>query len=154
MRKNWDEYFMNITDAVGLRATCDRGRSGAIIVKDNKILATGYAGSPPGLPHCDEVGHRLITVIENGITSEHCIRTIHSEVNAMLQAAEFGIKIKGGTLYCKMLPCYNCGMDIIRVGIIRVVAKRHYQKEQETIKMFRQSNIEFVILEDEIQKYE
>lgn len=154
-RPSWDEYFLGVMDAVAKRATCDRGRSGAIIVKDKKILTTGYVGSPSGLRHCDEVGHLMITIKwPDGTSSSHCDRTLHAEENAILQAAEFGISIKGATLYCKMTPCTRCARRIIRVGIVRVVAKKRYHKEQETIEMFLESGIQLNIFEDEIEKYE
>src|SRR3989344_2355826 len=94
-RPSWDEYFMQIAEAVGKRATCDRGRSGAIIVKDKHILATGYVGSPKGLPHCDDVGHLIKEVKhENGDITKHCLRTSHAEMNAICQAAKQGVSIE------------------------------------------------------------
>jgi dCMP deaminase len=91
VRPSWDEYFMSITQMVATRATCDRGRSGSVIVKDKHILSTGYVGSPPGVAHCDDVGHEMHTVInEDGSQSQHCIRTTHAEQNAIVQAARFG----------------------------------------------------------------
>lgn len=153
-RIDWDEYFMCITETVGLRGSCDRGRSGAIIVKDKKILTTGYVGSPPGLPHCDEVGHKLITVInEKGKESKHCIRTIHAEENAILQAAEFGISVKGGTIYCKMVPCYRCAMKIVRVGIVRVVSRFRYHGDEDSLKIFDAKNIDLEVINNEVLKY-
>lgn len=119
----WTDYFMRIKDTVALRATCDRGRSGCVITKNNHILTTGYVGSPPGMPECDEVGHELV----NG----HCIRTIHAEQNAICQAAKFGIAIDGATLYCTMTPCRTCAMLIISSGIKHVVCEKHYKDEQQ-----------------------
>jgi len=113
-RLSWDDYFLKeIVPAVAKRATCDRGRSGAIIVKDKRILTTGYVGSPSGLPHCDDVGHLIHEVIdENGVKSKHCVRTLHAEENAILQAAKFGISIEGATIYCSMVPCFRCAMKM------------------------------------------
>jgi len=93
MRPNWDEYFLGMLDGVAKRATCDRGRSGAIITSRRRtILTTGYVGSAPGDEHCDEAGHYMITVIQpDGTTSQHCDRTIHAEENAILQAAMDGV---------------------------------------------------------------
>jgi len=100
IRPLWDEYFMNIMQAVSTRATCDRGRSGCVIVRDKHILTTGYVGSPPGLPHCDEVGHQMKTTIhEDGHQTQHCVRTIHAEMNAIVQAARIGVSLDGATLY-------------------------------------------------------
>ncbi len=153
-RPSWDEYFMQVTDVVARRATCDRGRSGAIIVKDKRVIATGYVGSPPGQPHCDEVGHLMRKVIdEEGNESMHCVRTLHAELNAILQAAEFGVSVKGGTLYCKMTPCYNCAMAIARVGIVRVVAKKRYHAEEMSLVLFNDAGIELTILEDVVEQY-
>ena len=105
-RPSWDEYFLGLMDEVGNRATCDRGRSGCIVVRDKQIVCTGYVGSPPGFPHCDEAGHLMKGVIEEDGTSRmHCVRTIHAEQNAICQAARHGISLKGSTLYCKMEPC-------------------------------------------------
>jgi len=153
-RLNWDEYFMGITDQVGVRATCDRGKSGSIVVRDKKILTTGYVGSPPGLPHCDEVGHLIYkTIYPDGSESDHCVRTIHAEENALLQAAEFGIILRGGTQYCKMTPCFRCAMKIIRVGIVRVVAKNRYHTEQHSLDLFAKTKVEFKVMNDKVQKY-
>jgi deoxycytidylate deaminase len=110
-RPSWDDYFMEVMEAISKRATCDRGRSGCVIVKDKQILVTGYVGSPKGLPHCDEVGHQFKKMInEDGSISEHCVRTVHAEQNAICQAAKRGIAIDGATLYCRMtrvglVPC-------------------------------------------------
>lgn len=99
-RPSWDEYFIDLVDTVARRSTCDRGRSGAITVINNKIITTGYAGSPSGQPHCDEVGHLMREMIdEEGNKSMHCIRTLHAEENAILQAAEEGKRLKGATLF-------------------------------------------------------
>ena len=90
-RPHWDNYFMEICDTVAKRATCGRGRSGCVIAKDNRILVTGYVGSPAGLPHCDEVGHQLKQMIhEDGSVTQHCVRTVHAEQNAICQAAKNG----------------------------------------------------------------
>ncbi|HWS49060.1 MAG TPA: hypothetical protein VN174_03360, partial [Candidatus Methanoperedens sp.] len=89
VRPSWDEYFLELADAVSKRATCDRGRSGCVIVRDKRILVTGYVGSPAGLPHCDEVGHLMKTMVnEDGSKSDHCVRTVHAEQNAICQAAK------------------------------------------------------------------
>ena len=95
-RPSWDEYFLGLMDEVANRATCDRGRSGCIVVRDKQIVCTGYVGSPEGFPHCDEVGHLMKEVVEEDGTSRmHCVRTIHAEQNAICQAAKHGISLKG-----------------------------------------------------------
>jgi dCMP deaminase len=146
---------MGLAEEVGKRATCDRGRAGCIIVKQKRIMATGYVGSPPGLPHCDEVGHLLRRVIdEDGTERQHCVRTTHAEQNAICQAARYGIALEGATLYCKMEPCRVCAMLIISVGVKRVVARRRYHAGGDTREMFRQAGIELAVLEDSVEEYE
>lgn len=155
-RLSWDEYFMKIVDVVKERGTCDRGRSGAVTVIDKKIITTGYVGSPPGQPHCDEVGHLMQRAIdEEGQEAMHCIRTLHAEENAILQAAEFGVSLKGATLYCSMTPCYHkCAMKIVQVGIVRVVAQRRYHADRLSLQLFEEAGVQLDILKDEVEKYE
>ncbi len=150
-RPTWDEIFMEIADVVGKRGTCDRGKSGAVITRNNRLLTTGYVGSPPGFPHCDEVGHLIHTVTyPDGTVSDHCMRTLHAEENAILQAAIDGISLVGATLYCKMVPCsHRCAMKIIRIGITRVVAKHRYQRDEQTINNFKKAGIKLDIINDD-----
>ncbi len=153
-RPSWDQYFLGLMHEVSKRATCDRGRSGCIIVLDKRIASTGYVGSPPGLPHCDEVGHLMKKVVdEDGTIREHCMRTIHAEQNAIAQAAKHGTTLAGGTLYCRMEPCRICAMLIISVGIVRVVCERRYHAAQETREMFARTGISLEVIADEIQEY-
>jgi dCMP deaminase len=153
-RPSWDEYFLSLVREVGKRATCDRGKSGAIIVRDKRILCTGYVGAPPGLPHCDEAGHLMKKVIdEDGTIKQHCVRTIHAEQNAIIQAAKYGIKIEGSTLYCTMEPCRVCAMLIIGVGIKRVVCIKRYHAAQESRDMFKKAGIELDVIEDSLEEY-
>ena len=155
MRPDWDQYFSHLANEVGQRATCDRGRSGCVVVKDRRIIATGYVGSPPGLPHCDEAGHLMKKVLdEDGTVRNHCVRTIHAEQNAICQAAKYGLSLKGATLYCRMEPCSVCAMLIISVGIVRVVAQRRYHAAQDTREMLRATGIELVVIEDATESYE
>lgn len=154
-RPTWDEYFMEIANTVAKRATCDRGRSGCVIVRDKQILVTGYVGSPRGLPHCDDVGHQLKKVIhEDGSVTTHCMRTVHAEQNAITQAARLGIPLEGSTLYCKMTPCRTCAMLIINCGIRRVVCEKKYHAGAESEEMFRQASIELTYFSEDIEKYE
>lgn len=153
-RPSWDEYFMQICQQVALRATCDRGRSGSIIVRDRQILTTGYVGSPAGLPHCDEAGHQFHLVThEDGHISQHCIRTTHAEQNAICQAAKLGIPLAGATLYCKMTPCYVCAKMIINVGIRRVVCEKDYHAAQLSKEIFAAAGVELAILNPEVENY-
>lgn len=153
-RPSWDEYFMEVANAIAKRATCDRGRSGCVIARENQILATGYVGAPSGLPHCDEVGHQLKKLIhEDGSITQHCVRTVHAEQNAICQAARRGVSIEGATLYCRMTPCRTCAMMIINCGIVRVVCERRYHDGVESEAMFRQVGIKIEYVYDEVQKY-
>ena len=155
VRPSWDDYFLNLADTVSERATCDRGRSGCVIVKDKQILVTGYVGSPKGLPHCDDVGHLFRkTIHEDGSVTQHCVRTVHAEQNAIFQAARRGIALDGSTLYCRMTPCRTCAMLIINCGIVRVVCERRYHDGAESEAMFKQVGIELVYKYDEVQQYE
>lgn len=122
-RPTWDDYFMAITKLIASRSTCDRLYAGAILVKDNRIISTGYNGSPPGLPHCTDVGHLL----EDG----HCVRTIHGEHNAILQAAVHGsTSTVGSTMYTKYTPCIHCTKYVISAGVKRVVFGKVYRNSK------------------------
>jgi dCMP deaminase len=118
-RVSWDEYFMNIARTVATRATCDRKFVGAVIVRDRIILATGYNGSIRGLPHCDEEGH----LMEDG----HCVRTVHAEANAIVQAARSGVRIDGADCYVTASPCWGCFRLLANAGIGRIVFGEFYR---------------------------
>lgn len=153
-RPNWDEYFMEICKAVATRATCDRGKSGCVIAKNKQILVTGYVGAPRGLPHCDEAGHQMKTMIhEDGSQTQHCVRTTHAEQNAICQAAKLGIPIEGATVYCKMTPCSACAKMIINSGITRVVCEKRYHAGKESEEMFKTADVKLEILNDEVETY-
>jgi len=155
VRPTWDEYFMELANTAAKRATCDRGRSGCVIVRDKQVLVTGYVGSPKGLPHCDDVGHLMKRMVhDNGTVTQHCVRTVHAEQNAICQAARRGIALDGGTLYCKMTPCRTCAMLIINCGIERVVCERRYHAGTESEAMFRQAGIRLEYFIDEVLKYD
>ena len=146
-RPAWDEYFLEVANLVAKRSTCYRRHVGAVLVKDKRILATGYVGAPAGLPSCDEVGHEMHTVTqEDGTVSKHCIRTSHAEQNAINNAARVGVAVEGGTLYCKMVPCYKCAQSIINTGIVRVVAMKDYHGGGRTKEIFKQAKVKLVIL--------
>ena len=121
-RASWDEYFMRIAEEVASRATCDRKHVGAVIVRDKSILATGYNGSIRGLRHCDEDGH----LMEDG----HCVRTIHAEANAIIQAAKNGVMIDGATIYVTASPCWTCFKQIANAGIRRIVYGEFYRDDR------------------------
>ncbi len=117
-RPSWDEYFLNIAREVAHRSTCERAHVGAVIVKNKRILTTGYNGSPRGLPHCTEVG----CLMEKG----HCIRTLHAEQNAIIQAALHGVSTDGSSIYVTHQPCFLCAKTIINAGILRIVYDNEY----------------------------
>lgn len=153
-RPSWDEYFIELSRVVAKRSTCDRGRSGCIIVKDKRVLTTGYVGSPPGQKHCDETGHLIKKVIyENNEVHQHCVRTIHAEQNALMQASRLGISVDEATLYCRMTPCYTCAMLLLSAGIKRVVCEKKYHGGEESERLFRDAGIEYVVMENELEKY-
>ena len=155
VRPTWDEYFLEVANTIAKRATCDRGRSGCVIARDKQILVTGYVGSPTGLPHCDEVGHFFKKIIhEDGKVTNHCVRTVHAEQNAICQAAKLGISLNGATLYCRMTPCRTCAMLIINCGIIRVICERKYHAGRESEEMFKDAGIAIEFVYDEIQQYD
>jgi len=154
VRPSWDEYFLELANSVSKRATCDRGRSGCVIVRNKQILVTGYVGSPAGLPHCDEVGHQMKKMIhEDGSQTDHCVRTVHAEQNAICQAAKLGVMINGATVYCRMTPCRTCAMLLINCGITRVYCERKYHAGAETEQMFKEVGIKLEFKYNEEQKY-
>jgi dCMP deaminase len=125
-RPEWDEYFLDIARLVSSRSTCLRRAVGAIFVRDKRILATGYNGAPSGLRHCEEVGCiREREGIPSGERHELC-RGIHAEQNAILQAAQFGISLKGSILYCTNQPCVLCAKMLINTGVEKIVVMGEY----------------------------
>ena len=125
-RPPWPEYFMSITKMVAKRSTCLRREVGAILVKDKRILATGYNGAPSGLKHCEAVGClRKDSSVPSGTRHELC-RGLHAEQNAIIQAAYHGSRIQGATLYCTNKPCVICSKMIINAGIEKVYFEEGY----------------------------
>ena len=154
VRPSWDDYFFEIMGIVGKRSTCDRGRTACVIVGDKQILATGYSGSPAGLPHCDEVGHLMKTTVnEDGSKSDHCVRTVHAEQNAICQAAKKGISINGSTIYIGMTPCRTCAMLLINCGIKRVCCLKKYHAGAESEEMLKKAGVNLEYKFNEIQEY-
>jgi len=125
-RPSWEEYFMDIACLVARRSTCRRRQVGAIVVRDKRVLATGYNGAPTGLPHCLDVGClREELNIASGERHELC-RGLHAEQNVIIQAAYHGVCIGGGTLYCTNLPCSICSKMLINAGIKEIMYKEGY----------------------------
>ncbi len=143
MRPSWDEYFMRITREVALRSTCLRRQVGAILVKDKHILATGYNGSPAGLPHCEEVGClRQKKRVPSGERAELC-RGIHAEQNAIIQAAIHGVPIGGSTCYSTTQPCVLCAKMLINAGVKRIVYEGSYPDEL-ALSMLTEAGVELI----------
>jgi dCMP deaminase len=141
VRPSWPEYFMGITRMVAKRSTCLRRSVGAILVKDKRILATGYNGAPAGLKHCAEVGClRENTSIPSGTRHELC-RGLHAEQNAIIQAAYHGISINGAVLYCTNKPCVICSKMIINAGIKKIYYEEGYD-DPLSDQMLNEANIE------------
>jgi dCMP deaminase len=153
-RPSWDDYFLEVAQAIAKRSTCDRGRIGCVIARNKQLLVTGYAGAPAGLPHCDEAGHQMKQLVhEDGNQTSHCMRTVHAEQNAICQAAKLGVSIDGATIYLQMTPCRTCAMLLINCGIKRVVCERKYHAGGESETMLRQACIELEYKYDEVLDY-
>ena len=142
-RPDWDTYFLEIAQVVARRSTCLRRQIGAVIVKDRRILTTGYNGAPTRLAHCAEVGClREQLSIPSGERHEIC-RALHSEMNAIIQAAQYGVSTKGATLYSTHQPCSMCARIIINAGIVRVVYVGDYPDEF-AMSLLKEGKIELV----------
>ena len=139
-RKNWKEYFMQITELVASRSTCDRAWVGCVIVNDdNRIVSTGYNGSVSGHPHCDDVGHTM--------RDGHCIATIHAEMNALLYCAKEGISVKGCSAYITHFPCLNCTKALIQAGIKNNYYQNDYRIDDYAVLLLNRSNTHFEKIE-------
>ncbi len=150
-RPSWDEYFLKLAMLASERATCPRMHCGCVFVRDKFVLATGYNGSLPGLPHCEDVG---CLVVDN-----HCVRTNHAEINALTQAAIHGVSVKGATAYITNMSCTSCAKALIAAGIKRVVVFSDFHDTLAT-QFYTDSGIEISKLEMpvttinyEIEKY-
>ena len=122
-RPTWESYFMDMAKLVATRATCDRKHVGAVLVKNNRVVATGYNGSPRGMPHCDDAGHELAIIDDR----ESCIRTLHAESNALDYA---GRDSEGCVFYVTVIPCHDCAKRIINAGVISVVYDEYYESRK------------------------
>ncbi len=117
-RPNWDAYFMQIARTVATRATCPRAAVGCVIVREHRILTTGYNGAPRGVDHCTEVGCTVV--------NDHCARAVHAEANAVVQGALHGVSLEHGVAYCTHQPCINCSKLLISAGVERIVYADQY----------------------------
>lgn len=132
-RISWDQYFMTQSHLLSLRSTCTRLAVGATIVRDKRIIAGGYNGSIVGGVHCTDEG---CYVIDN-----HCVRTVHAEVNALLQCAKFGAKTEGAEMYVTHFPCLHCCKAIIQSGITAVYYAQDYKNHPYAIELFQQAGV-------------
>lgn len=144
-RPNWDEYFMEMAELASKRSTCLRRKVGAVLVKNKRILATGYNGAPKNLPHCEETGClRVQKNVPSGQRHEIC-RGIHAEQNLIAQSAIHGVKTDGATVYCTNQPCSICTKLLINAGIKKIYYKNTYNDEF-TKKLLDQSEIEYKVI--------
>lgn len=142
-RPSWDDYFMAIAKIVAARGTCNRLYAGSVLVKNNRIIATGYNGSPPGMAHCSEAGHLL----EDG----HCVRTIHGEHNSLLQAAkQGGTSTEGSAMYAKYSPCIHCTKYIIASGVKRLVIGKIY-RNPKALQMLKKGGVKVEIYKTNVR---
>lgn len=146
-RPNWDEYFMEIALVTQKRSTCLRRQVGAVIVKDKRIMATGYNGAPIGLMHCEEQGGclRQQLNIPSGQRHELC-RALHAEQNAIIQAAYLGQSIAGGTIYCTHQPCVICSKMIINAGLRRIIVKEG--SDELAVKLLGEAGIKIEMFDE------
>ena len=145
-RPSWDEYFMGIARLAATRSTCLRRQVGAVIVKDKRILTTGYNGAPAGLPHCLDIGClREELKIPSGERHELC-RATHAEQNAIVQAAALGVSIKDSVLYSTTQPCILCTKLIINAGIKKIMIEDSYPDKMSE-EMLKQAGVEVVVME-------
>lgn len=146
-RPSWDAYFIQIATLVSTRATCPRRSVGALIVRDKRVLATGYNGAPRGLPHCPLDGQHYDWP-KGCLRAGHCIRSLHAEQNALLQAAMMGIPCEGATMYVTCQPCNKCAKMIINAGIVRVIYEGDYPDDFSK-ELFRDAKIEVLRFRDD-----
>jgi dCMP deaminase len=140
-RPDWDEYFMRIARIVSLRSNCIKRKVAAIIVRDRRIIATGYNGTPRGVPNCNEGGcPRCNSLASSGTRLDECLCS-HGEENAIVQSAYHGISIKGGTLYSTFAPCLQCSKMIINAGILEVVFNAHYPLNDTAFKLLEGAGV-------------
>ncbi len=136
MRPDWDSYFLKIASAVSERSTCDRALVGCVLVREKRILTTGFNGSPAGQAHCDEAGHLMV--------EGHCVRTIHAETNAIIQAALHGVSTKGASCYVTHLPCVNCTKALINAGIVKIIYSISYRADENALAFLKAAEIELI----------
>lgn len=132
-RISWDQYFLGQARLVALRSTCTRLMVGAVIVRENRIIASGYNGSVADGDHCIDDGCYIV--------DGHCVRTVHAEANALLQCAKFGVATNDTDLYVTHFPCLQCCKQIIQAGIKRVYYEEDYRNHELAIQLFEEANV-------------
>lgn len=156
-RPSWEEYFLEIMRLVGRRCSCSRARvagGGAVIVRNKRIISTGYVGAPAGLPNCDEVGHLfVIKYDERGGKHQHCVRTTHAEMNALINAAKYGVSCEDATVYCFMEPCIDCTKALISAGIKEVVCEKRYHAGHDSRQMMKDAGVNVRVLDESEAEY-
>lgn len=135
MRPSWDEYFMSLAQLVATRSTCNRAHVGCVLVKDKRILATGYNGALSGQESCDEVGHLMIDT--------HCQRSVHAEANSLAFSAKYGVSVNGATAYCTHFPCTNCLKLLVAAGVIEIVYGQVYRTDAIPVAILKSANLRF-----------
>lgn len=144
-RPSWDEYFLEMAKLVSKRATCIRRQVGAVVVKDKRVLATGYNGAPSGLPHCLDIGClRDKLKIPSGERHELC-RGLHAEQNALIQASLYGISLRESILYATNQPCIICAKMLINAGIKEIVISDGYP-DKMAMDFLKQAKIKIRVL--------
>lgn len=148
MRASWDEYFMQIAEIVKTRSTCLRRQVGAVIVRDNRIITTGYNGAPAGTSHCSETGFclRQQLNIPSGERHELC-RALHAEQNAIIQAAKIGVSTEGATMYVTLQPCVICAKMAINAGIKKIVYRGQYP-DGLSLEILNEAGVELVVFDE------
>lgn len=131
----WKQYFMMQALVIAQRSTCDRALVGSVLVKDKRILSTGYNGSVSGQDHCDDVGHQLV--------DGHCVRTIHSEMNSLISCAKNGVSTDNTEIYVTHFPCYNCAKHLLQAGVIKINYYYDYHDSPLAIQLLRDSGVPY-----------
>ncbi|MGO2673530.1 MAG: deoxycytidylate deaminase [Lactobacillus delbrueckii] len=131
----WKQYFMMQALVIAQRSTCDRALVGSVLVKDKRILSTGYNGSVSGQDHCDDVGHQLV--------DGHCVRTIHSEMNSLISCAKNGVSTDDMEIYVTHFPCYNCTKHLLQAGVIKINYYFDYHDSPLAIQLLRDSGVPY-----------
>ncbi len=132
-RIEWDQYFLAQAKIAALRSTCTRLMVGAVIVRENRIIASGYNGSVADGAHCIDDGCYIV--------DGHCVRTVHAEANALLQCAKFGVPTNQTTLYVTHFPCLQCTKQIIQAGVRKIVYEEDYRNHDLAVQLFKESDV-------------